>query len=341
MKNIPLLRDRLQVLESMGLAMEKILSPSPSNPNQILQSAQQGNPWFTEAELLRSIGALRPWLKSERLLQWLNHEGMPEEPFIPKTIGIIMAGNIPLVNFLDALAVWLSGNKALIKLSSSDAILLPYFIQESGMPESMVEFVDRKLTGYDAVVATGSANSNRYFEYYFRQVPHILRSSRCSAALLNGDESSSDLMQLGNDVFSYYGLGCRNVSHLLLPSNYDFEPMIQCWKESFSHVGLHSRYMNNYDYQKAVLLVANIPFIDGEFFLLTKSNALASPVSVIHYSYYDEYNAMLDWKEKNELQCCVGTTHIPFGGSQEPDLLDYPDDVNLMQFLKGLQPKSK
>lgn len=341
MKNIPLLRDRLQVLESMGLAMEKILSPSPSNSNPILQAAQQGNPWFTEAELLRSIGALRPWLNSERLLTWLNHEGMPEEPLIPKTIGIIMAGNIPLVNFLDVLAVWLSGNKALIKLSSSDAILLPYFIQESGMPESMVEFVDRKLTGYDAVVATGSANSNRYFEYYFRNVPHILRSSRSSAALLNGDESSSDLMQLGKDVFSYYGLGCRNVSHLLLPSTYDFEPLIQCWKESFSHVGLHSRYMNNYDYQKAVLLVANIPFIDGEFFLLTKSNALASPVSVIHYSFYDEYNAMLDWKEKNELQCCVGTTYIPFGGSQEPDLLDYPDDVNLMQFLKGLQPKSK
>lgn len=341
MKNIPLLRDRLQVLESMGDAMEKLLSPTSSTPNPIFYAAQQGNPWFTEAELRRAIQALRPWLDSERLMHWMNAEGMPEEPLIPKTIGVIMAGNIPLVNFLDVLAVWLSGNKALIKLSSSDAILLPHFIQASGMPDSMVEFAERKLTGFDAVVATGSANSNRYFEYYFRNVPHILRSSRSSAALLNGDESSSDLMALGKDVFSYYGLGCRNVSHLLLPSNYDFQPLIQCWKESFSHVSLHHRYMNNYDYQKAVLLVANIPFFDGEFFLLTKSNALASPVSVIHYSHYDEYNAMLDWKEKNELQCCVGTAHIPFGGSQQPDLMDYPDDVNLMQFLKGLQPKSK
>jgi hypothetical protein len=341
MKNIPFLRDRLQVLDSMGLAMDAFLDPISSESTAQIAAAQQNNPWFTETEIRRAISALRPWLNTEVLLQWLSSENMPDEPLISKNIGIIMAGNIPMVNFLDALAVWVSGHKAIIKLSSADAVLLPYFVEKSGMPDSMFEFSGRKLTGFDAVIATGSANSNRYFEYYFRHVPHILRSSRSSAAILSGNESESDLIALGTDVFAYYGLGCRSVSHLLLPNGFDFEPLIECWKTNFGYLNHQHRYMNNYDYQKAVMLVASKPFLDGDFFMLTESEKLASPVSVIHYSLSAKPAIPPAWLDMNSLQCCVGTHALRLGESQSPSLFDYPDNVNLMNFLAALQPNSK
>jgi len=341
MKNIPLLRDRLKVLESMGATMDAFLDPNSPEAAEVVALAQQCNPWFNETEIRRAVAAIRPWLHSQVLTQWLSIEGVPEEPRLSKRIGIIMAGNIPLVNFLDALAVWISGHTAIIKLSSSDSVLLPWFIQKSGMPESMVEFSGRKLSGFDAVIATGSANSNRYFEYYFRQVPHILRSSRSSAAVLTGNESPADLKALGTDVFAYYGLGCRSVSHLLLPTNFDFNPLLNCWNQEFDFIGHHHRFMNNYDYQKAVLLVASKPFIDGGFFMLTESNKLASPVSVVHYSYEPPNELIQQWTQSSQLQCCVGIQHLPFGQSQSPGLSDYPDNVNLMKFLADLQPNSK
>lgn len=341
MKNIPYLRDRLQVLESMGFAMDVFLDPNSSESNELVLAAQQCNPWFTETELRRAVAALRPWLNSDLLLQWMADEQMPDEPLIPKNIGIIMAGNIPMVNFLDALAVWLSGHKAILKLSSSDPVLLPWFVKKSGMPESMVEFSGRKLSGFDAVIATGTANSNRYFEFYFRHVPHILRSSRSSAALLTGKESQSDFLALGTDVFAFYGLGCRSVSHLLVPQGFDFAPLIDCWKTEFEYISHHHRYMNNYDYQKAVMLVASTSFLDGGFFMLTESTNLASPVSVVNYSWASSTDIPADWVQSNQLQCCVGIPELPLGKSQFPRLTDYPDNVNLMKFLAQLQPNSK
>jgi hypothetical protein len=341
MKNIPLLRDRLQVLESMGLAMDAFLDPNSSENIELIAAVQQNNPWFTETEIRRAVSAIRPWLNANTLRHWLSVENMPDEPLLTKNIGIVMAGNIPMVNFLDVLAVWLSGHRAIIKLSSSDPVLLPYFVKKSGMPQAMFEFSGRKLTGFDAVIATGSANSNRYFEYYFRQVPHVLRSSRSSAAVLSGSESEADLMALGTDVFAYYGLGCRSVSHLLLPENYDFAPLMDCWKSKFDYLGLHARFMNNYDYQKAVMLVASKPFLDGGFFMLTESDQLASPVSVLHYSFTTNSSIPKQWLDLNSLQCCVGIHGLNLGESQFPSLFDYPDNVNLMKFLADLQPNSK
>jgi hypothetical protein len=341
MKNIPLLRDRLQVLESMGLAMDAFLDPNSTVASTAIAAAGQSNPWFTEAEIRRAVSAIRPWLRTPVLMQWLSDEKISDEPLLPKNVGIIMAGNIPMVNFLDALAVWLSGHKAIIKLSSSDPALLPWFVQQAGMPDSMVEFSGQKLSGFDAVIATGSANSNRYFEYYFRHVPHILRSSRSSAAILTGKESQAELIALGSDVFAYYGLGCRSVSHLLLPNNFNFEPLMKCWETEFEYISHHHRYMNNYDYQKAVMLVAAKPFLDAGFFMLTESENLASPVSVVHYSYALSPEIPEAWLQSNALQCCVGTKQLPLGQSQGPGLQDYPDNVNLMNFLLNLQPNSK
>ena len=331
----------MQVLETMGKAMDAFMAPNSLQASELVAATQQCNPWFNETEIRRAIAAIRPWLHAQVLMDWLCNENMPEEPLLPKRIGIIMAGNIPLVNFLDALAVWATGHKAIIKMSSSDSVLLPWFVQKSGMPDSMFEFSDRKLSGFDAVIATGSSNSNRYFEYYFRHVPAILRGSRNSAAVLTGNESQTELISLGTDVFAYFGLGCRSVSSLLLPTDFDFDPLIRCWSTEFDFIGLNHRFMNNYDYQKAVLLVAAKPFLDGGFFLLTESDKLASPLSVVHYSFAPAQVALQKWEQSNQLQCCVGNQYLPFGQSQFPGLHDYPDNVNLLKFLGNLQPNSK
>ena len=257
-----------------------------------------------------------------------------------------MAGNIPMVGFHDALCVLMSGNNLIAKLSKDDALLLPYLlkwlieIEPAFKPQ--INFVER-IERPDAVIATGSNNSARYFDYYFGKYPHIIRKNRNSAAIITGDETGDDLKYLGNDLFTYFGLGCRNVSKLFVPKEYNFNLFYQSI-ESFSAVMNHNKYMNNYDYNHAVYLLNGEKFLTNNFLIIRQSQALATPVSVLNYEYYTNLND-LDAKLKsaeNDLQCITvagkpwknsSVKTIPFGTSQTPSLTEYADNIDTLQFL--------
>jgi hypothetical protein len=250
-----------------------------------------------------------------------------------------MAGNIPLVGFHDFLSTLISGNKIIAKTSSKDAELIIYI---SGVlckinPEfgDFITFTEKTLTGFDAIIATGSNNSSRYFEYYFGKYPNIIRKNRNSVAIIAGDESAEELSELGKDIFSYFGLGCRNVSKLWLPAGYELTELTRHW-EQFSDLVHHNGYANNYDFNKAVYIVNKNKFHDTGFLLLREEAAIASPVSVLHYEYYNsEYTVKQQTEMLSEkIQCIVGKNHVPFGMAQSPQLWDYADGIDTLEFLQ-------
>jgi hypothetical protein len=250
---------------------------------------------------------------------------------------VVNAGNIPLVGLHDMLCVIASGNNYVGKNASDDQYLLPFVanILFSISPElkSRIEFVD-KLVEFDKVIATGSNNTARYFEYYFRNYPHIIRKNRNGIALLTGYETTEQLSALGEDIFRYYGLGCRNVSHLLVPNGYEFAKLFESL-ESFRKVTEHHKYMNNYEYYKAILLLKRVSFLDNGFLILKEDAAIPSAISILHYSYYDTDKTVDSWIKSNEeqIQCIVSSKHVPFGKAQFPLLWDYADGVDTMNFL--------
>ena len=253
-----------------------------------------------------------------------------------------MAGNIPLVGFHDFLCVLLSGNNVLAKLSSNDKVLLPYLsnylIQQEPSLAARIAFTEGKMEGFDAVIATGSNNTSRYFEYYFGKKPNIIRKNRNSIAILTGKESTEELTALGEDIFRYYGLGCRNVSKIYVPKGYDFEPFFNAIFSYKDIVDQH-KYANNYDYNKAVYLMSNFKILDNGFLILKEDDGQASPISVLFYAYYDaeetleqELNA-----QEEQIQCIVSKKGgIGFGETQKPKLHDYADGVDTMEFLLKL-----
>jgi hypothetical protein len=180
------------------------------------------------------------------------------------------------------------------------------------------------------VIATGSDNTARYFEYYFRTKPHIIRKNRSSIAVLTGNETDDQLIALGKDVFSYFGLGCRNVSKLVVPEGYDFTRPLRLW-EVYHDVSNHHKYVNNYDYNKSILLINGTHHFDNGFALLTPNEALVSPISVLYYATSADLAS-------DKIQCIVGSgaNYIPFGTTQEPTLTDYADNVDTLKFLTGL-----
>jgi hypothetical protein len=256
-----------------------------------------------------------------------------------------MAGNIPLVGFHDFLSVLISGNKALVKLSSNDTILLPYLTKVlfSIEPEfeDLIEFTDEKFIDFDGVIATGSNNTARYFEYYFGKYPNIIRKNRNSVAVLTGNESTEQLELLANDIFRYFGLGCRNVSKIYIPEDYNFDPFFKAMY-SWRHVINQNKYMNNYDYNKAVYLMSNIPLLDNEFMLLKEDKSLSSPISILYYEYYSSMEELTSLIEvsREQIQCVVSECgmpgEVPFGTTQSPSLWDYADGVDTMEFLLNL-----
>jgi len=264
-----------------------------------------------------------------------------KEKQIPFRVGLVMAGNIPAVGFHDLLCVLASGNQAVCKLSSDDEVLIPFLTDILARVEpafgGQSKFVGR-VSDVDAVIATGSNNSARYFEYYFRHHPHIIRHNRNGVAVISGDESVEELGRLGQDIFTYFGMGCRSISKLFVPSGYDFSQFFSV-TERFSEVMQHNKYMNNYDYHRALFLLNNEAFLTNNFLSLRQNTAIASPVSVLHYDYYVsrmEVERYLEM-EAEKIQCVVGKGYLPFGTAQAPGLSDYADGVDTMKFLCGLK----
>lgn len=300
----------------------------------------QNNPWFTSTMLQKSVEGILSFLNQDDLASWGEQYTFTNQP---KTIGVVMAGNIPMVGFHDLLCLLMSPHKAKIKCSSDDPYLIPALLnlldEVQPVLSEKIEVVD-KLEGMDAVIATGSNNTARYFDYYFGKYPNIIRKSRTSMAVLDGSESDGELSLLSNDVFDYYGLGCRNVSFLWLPKSMQVQDIIEKIMPSARWLQ-NSRYMNNLDYNKSLYLINRAPFLDGGRYLLLESESLFSPISVVHFNYYEkvgEVQKFID-QQKEDIQCVVdkkGTWGVAYGESQKPGLLDYPDGVDVMQFLASL-----
>jgi hypothetical protein len=300
------------------------------------------NNWFTEENIRKALTAWSNQLTSHKLDQWTNDYSFDD--VTPKKVAIIMAGNIPLVGLHDLICVLLSGHKAIVKMSDDDAVLTKLVINEliginPEFKESIMISEERLPKDFDAVIATGSNNTNRYFEYYFRNKPHLLRKNRNSVAVLTGNETPEDLQKLGDDIFAYFGLGCRNVSKLYVPMGYDFTLFFENI-ESHKDLIHHNKYANNYTYHKAIFLMNLTKHLDNGFLIVKSDEAIASPLSSIFYQEYDkmeDVNTLLE-NRKEEIQCVVGKLngYIPFGKAQSPELSDYADGVDTMAFCLSL-----
>lgn len=296
------------------------------------------NGWFTPENVRKSLGGIATWLTEEQLSYWSAHYSFNNRP---KRVAVIMAGNIPLVGFHDFLAVLMSGHIAICKLSSDDNRLLPllagHLVEFVPELEERIFFSAGKLPGFEAVIATGSNNSIKYFEEYFGKYPHIFRKNRTSVAVLDGTETEEQLERLGEDVFSFFGLGCRNVSHLIIPSDFEIDRVFK-GLYPYKDVVLHKKYGNNYDYHKAVYLLNKHELLDNNFVLLRETEDLHSPLAMIHYHRYDNKSEMEAYLEghREEIQAIVGKGYIPFGDAQTPGLMDYADGVDTMKWLSDL-----
>ncbi|WP_347065784.1 acyl-CoA reductase [Flavobacterium sp. WV_118_3] len=306
----------------------------------LIHLSQSHNGWFTPEQVYFALQSWAKALTESNIEQWLSRYDFPDHQ--PKTVGLILAGNIPLVGFHDFLSVVLSGHKVLVKMSSNDQKLLPflakYLIAVNPELESYITFTEGKLENFDAVIATGSNNTARYFEYYFKDKPNIIRKNRNSVAVLNGNETKEDLINLGEDIFRYFGLGCRNVSKLFLPKGYDFKLFFEAMFE-YGDIIHYEKYANNYDYNKAVFLMSRFELLDNEFMTLKEDSSYASPISSVFYEYYDSPENLKSRLEadKDQLQCIVSngiiSDSISFGQTQKPKLWDYADNVDTIDFL--------
>lgn len=333
---------RIETFTALGIILRDALAGKPTSYNSrldhLIETQHLKNPWFTPENVRMAVKAIAYELTKDNLEKWTSV--YPEINLVsrPKKVGVIMAGNIPLVGFHDLLSVLITGNCMLAKASSKDSdliLLISEIICETDSRfREMISFSDGPLSGFEAVIATGSDNSSRYFESYFGRYPRIIRKNRNSIAILDGNETSSELEALGTDVFSFFGLGCRNVSKIFVPEGFDLLRMTEKWN-GYSGIINHSKYANNYDFSKAVYLVNKEKFTDTGFLLLKESNSISSPVAVLHFEYYkpSEMQKIISEEMNEKIQCIVGRNYIPFGKAQEPVLWDYADAVDTIRFL--------
>jgi len=308
--------------------------------------AYRENTWFTPESVSLALEAIAgQYLNGNKLSDWVKAYPFNFE-ITARKVGVIMAGNIPAVGFHDALCVLVAGHRLLAKLSSQDSVLLRRLLSKLMELEprfsSNIEFCDR-LNDADAIIATGSTNSSRYFEHYFGKNPHIIRRNRSSVAVLTGGESPEELRQLGTDVLTYFGLGCRNVSKFFVPKGYEFTPFFEAI-EPLGDVILHHKFRNNYDYNKSVLLINQTLFLDNGFLLVSENPAPVSPISVVYYETFADNDALTAvLAQQTELrQCLVSLSGLlpgsqPFGSTQSPGLSDYSDGVDTLLFLLQLE----
>lgn len=327
--------ERIHAFHRLG---EQLNSLSEETVQSLALAARNENPWFTSDSVRMAVRGITAWLNQSKLQEWTSRYDLN----IPHcTVAIVMAGNIPLVGFHDFLCVLIAGHSVMIKTSSKDNVLIRYVVNELTHIEprfaDKIIFADQ-LKGFDAIIATGSDNTSRYFEYYFGKYRHIIRRNRTSVAVLTGTETADDLSALGKDVFTYFGLGCRNVGKLFLPRDYNPTQLLDAWSPFHDIIHNH-KYCNNYDYQKSVLLVAQLPFLDNGFVMLQQHGKLFSPLSVVYYEYYDNPDALAAklLSVEDKIQCVVsGQGHVRFGESQYPTLMDYADRIDTMEFLEKL-----
>jgi hypothetical protein len=323
----------------MGPLREYMLGDT-ADWNNAKTMAEQKNPWFTQEFIEKSVSEIaNSFLNTHQLEEWTSKYEIPEPGENAKNVGIVMAGNIPMVGFHDMLCVFISGHNATIKVSSKDDILIPALIRflHINFPETEGKIrIAEQLKGCDAYIATGGNQAATHFEYYFSKYPSIIRKNRTSVAILSGTESEEDLSKLSDDVHLYFGLGCRNVTKIYVPHGYDFIKLIQAFNK-YGHFIEHHRYKNNYDYQLSLLLLNNKPYMSSEGTLLTEESSIFSPLGMLYYEFYDNKEQLIaQLKTKPEIQCIVGKGEIGLGEAQSPGLSDYADGVDTMVFLCGL-----
>ena len=306
-----------------------------------IKRAKEFNGWFTEDNTLYAFESWSNLLNNSNLNNWISNYRLDTED---KTIAVIMAGNIPLVGFHDFLSVLLSGHSIVVKQSSNDRYFLPliakYLEHVTPIFKEKITFTEGKLEAFDAAIATGSTNTSRYFEYYFGKYPNIIRKNRNSVAVLTGNESKEELSGLGEDIFRYFGLGCRSVSKLFVPRGYDFDQLFGSIYDYKSIID-YKKYANNYDYNKAVYIMSEFDLLENGFLILKEDKSHASPIASLFYEYYDDLDSLQQKliDDKEQIQCVVGNSlenSIDFGKTQQPSLTDYADGVDTMAFLSTL-----
>ena len=336
------INQRIEAFVALGIQLRSI-----AGSTDILTKAYQQNNWFTENNVVQAANVWADTLSKDNIEKWLKNYGDKLEKGSGKRVGVINAGNIPFVGLHDFISILISGNQYIGKNASDDSVLLPHLAEmlceiEPRFTEA-TQFTDR-LTAPDAVIATGSNNTSRYFEYYFSKYPHIIRKNRNAVAVLTGMESKDELQELGKDVFQYFGLGCRNVSKLYVPRGYIFDSFFEAMFP-FSELMQHNKYMNNFDYNNAMLLLKKIPFLQNGFLIIREESRIASPIAVLHYEYYDSVKEVEEKlkSEKDNIQCIVSTSPLAVespivkpGNTQSPSLWDYADGVNTMEFLLSI-----
>ena len=342
------LKKRINALNHLGKLFEELCNSKKNSKYDFwikkfekeIIVAHQYNNWFTKEYILLSLNQWSKELSKKNIISWIKEYNIKD--CSDKTVAIIMAGNLPLVGFHDLLCAILLNFNCIIKLSSNDKVLIPLIVDylNTLIPsfKNKIKFVDKPLKNFDGVIATGSNSSFKHFEYYFKNYPRVLRKSRHSIAILNGKESKSDLKSLGNDIFNYFGMGCRSVSKIFVPTNYNFDLLFNALYD-FRDIINHNKYANNYDYNKAVYLMGEQKFIENGFLLIKKDNNLGSPIACL---FYENYNSISEIKKKvksfeDSLQCVVSNidifSSIKFGLSQYPKINNYADNVDTLKFL--------
>jgi Acyl-CoA reductase (LuxC) len=330
------LQYRIDLLVRLG---EYILS-NHEPWQQAKEKAGYENGWFIpEFVDLATKNIVRSFLQKDILEKWSSNYKLQTTNYKPSTVGIVMAGNIPLVGFHDFLCVFISGHKAMIKLSSKDKLLIKHLAEKLGEwnteINNLIQFSEM-LKGCDAYIATGSNNSSRYFDYYFGKYPHIIRRNRTSVAILTGEETNEELEKLADDVYLYFGLGCRNVTKIYVPEEYDFIPLLEAFKK-YNYLADHHKYKNNYDYNLALQILNKKYYMTNDSILLIEDPAIFSPISQLNYEFYEDKNKLMEkMAENTELQCIVGNGFTPFGKSQSPSINDYADGIDTLKFLSDL-----
>ncbi len=333
------IKERIDLLVSLG----EYFVTNDETLQSAKEKAKAQNAWFSIDFIDLALKNITESYLQENLLEdWIKHYDLKDELLQQKNIGIVMAGNIPLVGFHDFLCVFISGHKAIIKPSSKDEILIKHIAQKlfewNNKTKEYIAFAER-LKNCDAYIATGSNNSSRYFEYYFSKHPNIIRRNRTSVALLTGNETTDELNLLADDMQLYYGMGCRNVTKLFVPEGYDFIALLDALRKYNYFADFH-KYRNNYDYQLALLIMNQKFYMTNDSIILTENESIFAPVSQVNYSYYNESKTLAESLKTNTgIQCIVGQEFIPFGKSQSPSLTDYADGADTMQFLTTQVPK--
>ena len=341
------MKGSIQINDSALARLHKSLDDLDSYAWQhAIYKSQIENPWFTKNNIYQAIHAISNYmLDPELVVSWLA-KYIPQTSTETKTIGLVLAGNIPLVGFQDVLCTIGSGNIAQIKLSEKDKYLIPVLLESWATFDPSIQKryeIVSKLKDFDAIIATGSNHSARYFKKYFSKYPHIIRKNRNGIAVLTGEETEQEMTALGRDIFDYFGLGCRNVSKMFVPRGYDFEPLLHTFNQ-FDEVILHPKYKHNYDYNFAMFVINRMPYMTNGCVLLKEDASAASRIATVHYGYYDSLSDLETQLEsiQNQIQCIICTDEllsmptIRFGESQKPLLMEYADGIDTMKFLYSL-----